>query len=158
MNAAIFVSSLSAATSDIYISSRFLFFLARCGHAPSFFGLLVKYPSDDTRMGQNETNGSGRVSSLGSASVDPNEEVPEDADLIRRTSDPSDNRNVDHSSHDSDSEGSEDPFPRTQSRRSVRKRKPCLVIPLLAVLASASLSSLCFLGIHGPDRRQLVSK
>ncbi|KAJ3476941.1 hypothetical protein NLI96_g10806 [Meripilus lineatus] len=47
VNAAILVSAWSAASSDIYVSSRCLFFLARRGHAPSFSGLLTKYPSDD---------------------------------------------------------------------------------------------------------------
>ncbi|PPQ94474.1 hypothetical protein CVT25_001107 [Psilocybe cyanescens] len=35
-NAAFVVSAFSAATSDVYISSRFLYYLARCGHAPRF--------------------------------------------------------------------------------------------------------------------------
>jgi amino acid permease len=36
------MSAWSAAASDIYISSRFLFFLARRGHAPSFVGSLFR--------------------------------------------------------------------------------------------------------------------
>ena len=44
VNAAILLSALSAASSDVYISSRFLFFLARRGHAPSFLDHLVRYP------------------------------------------------------------------------------------------------------------------
>lgn len=40
----IIVSAWSAAASDIYISSRFLFFLARRHHAPSFLASLLKYP------------------------------------------------------------------------------------------------------------------
>ncbi|TBU42272.1 amino acid transporter [Dichomitus squalens] len=44
VNAAILLSALSAASSDIYISSRFLFFLARRKHAPSFLDHLVRYP------------------------------------------------------------------------------------------------------------------
>ncbi|KAH9919155.1 amino acid permease-domain-containing protein [Epithele typhae] len=44
LNAAILVSAWSAASSDIYISSRFLFFLARRGHAPTFLAHLFRYP------------------------------------------------------------------------------------------------------------------
>ena len=44
MNAAILLSAWSAAASDIYISSRFLFFLARRGHAPNFLAHLFRYP------------------------------------------------------------------------------------------------------------------
>ncbi|KAI0775611.1 amino acid permease-domain-containing protein [Trametes elegans] len=42
VNAAILISAWSAAASDIYIGSRFLFFLARRGHAPSFLAHLFK--------------------------------------------------------------------------------------------------------------------
>ncbi|KAH9891921.1 amino acid permease-domain-containing protein [Cubamyces lactineus] len=42
VNASILISAWSAAASDIYISSRFLFFLARRGHAPAFLGNLFK--------------------------------------------------------------------------------------------------------------------
>ena len=42
MNASILISAWSAAASDIYIGSRFLFFLARRGHAPAFLGHLFK--------------------------------------------------------------------------------------------------------------------
>ena len=44
VNAAILLSAWSAAASDIYISSRFLFFLARRGHAPTFLAHLFRYP------------------------------------------------------------------------------------------------------------------
>ncbi|EJF55719.1 amino acid transporter [Dichomitus squalens LYAD-421 SS1] len=44
INAAILLSAWSAAASDIYISSRFLFFLARRGHAPTFLAHLFRYP------------------------------------------------------------------------------------------------------------------
>lgn len=46
INAAVLLSAWSAAASDIYISSRFLFFLARRGHAPQIFASLVRYPRD----------------------------------------------------------------------------------------------------------------
>ena len=44
VNAAILLSAWSAAASDIYISSRFLFFLSRRGHAPTFLAHLFRYP------------------------------------------------------------------------------------------------------------------
>ncbi|KAI0671245.1 amino acid permease-domain-containing protein [Trametes maxima] len=42
VNACILVSAWSAAASDIYIGSRFLFYLARQGHAPSFLAHLFQ--------------------------------------------------------------------------------------------------------------------
>ncbi|TCD65856.1 hypothetical protein EIP91_002117 [Steccherinum ochraceum] len=45
INAAVLLSAWSAAASDVYISSRFLFFLARCHHAPQFLASLVRHPS-----------------------------------------------------------------------------------------------------------------
>ncbi|GJE92572.1 amino acid permease-domain-containing protein [Phanerochaete sordida] len=44
INAAVLLSAWSAAASDIYISSRFLFFLARQRHAPQIFASLLRYP------------------------------------------------------------------------------------------------------------------
>ncbi|THH31588.1 hypothetical protein EUX98_g2586 [Antrodiella citrinella] len=44
INAAVLLSAWSAAASDVYISSRFLFFLARCHHAPQFLASLIRYP------------------------------------------------------------------------------------------------------------------
>jgi len=44
VNAAFLLSAWSAACSDLYISSRFLFFLARCEHAPKFFARLIRPP------------------------------------------------------------------------------------------------------------------
>lgn len=44
LNVAVLLSAWSAAASDIYISSRFLFFLARRRHAPQIFESLFRYP------------------------------------------------------------------------------------------------------------------
>ncbi|KZT12242.1 amino acid transporter [Laetiporus sulphureus 93-53] len=44
INAAIVISAFSAASSDIYISSRYLFFLARQKHAPAIFAFLLRHP------------------------------------------------------------------------------------------------------------------
>ena len=40
VNVGFISSAWSAASSDVYISSRYLFFLARCHHAPEFCGRL----------------------------------------------------------------------------------------------------------------------
>ncbi|KAH8101313.1 amino acid permease-domain-containing protein [Cristinia sonorae] len=44
VNAMVLLSAWSAAASDVYISSRFMFFLARRGHAPQFLAYLLRYP------------------------------------------------------------------------------------------------------------------
>ncbi|GJE92577.1 amino acid permease-domain-containing protein [Phanerochaete sordida] len=46
INAAVLLSAWSAAASDVYISSRFLFFLARQRHAPRMFNFLLRYPQE----------------------------------------------------------------------------------------------------------------
>jgi amino acid transporter len=47
-NAAFVLSAFSAATSDVYISSRYLFFLAQHGHAPRFCSGTFKTGSGRT--------------------------------------------------------------------------------------------------------------
>ncbi|KZV95469.1 hypothetical protein EXIGLDRAFT_834293 [Exidia glandulosa HHB12029] len=42
LSALFMVSAFSAASADVYVSSRYLFFLARRGHAPEVFGSLYK--------------------------------------------------------------------------------------------------------------------
>ncbi|KAI0088652.1 amino acid permease-domain-containing protein [Irpex rosettiformis] len=49
INAAILLSAWSAASSDIYIGSRFLFFLAKNHHAPEIFAYLRRYPREDSK-------------------------------------------------------------------------------------------------------------
>ncbi|KDR78827.1 hypothetical protein GALMADRAFT_224077 [Galerina marginata CBS 339.88] len=41
-NAAFVISAFSAAVSDVYIASRFLYYLARCGHAPRFCAGIIR--------------------------------------------------------------------------------------------------------------------
>ncbi|KAI0738821.1 amino acid permease-domain-containing protein [Daedaleopsis nitida] len=67
VNAAILLSAWSAAASDIYISSRFLFFLARRGHAPSFLAHLFRYPRGravHSSQSDSDTDGDGHESDL----------------------------------------------------------------------------------------------
>ncbi|KAI0793105.1 amino acid permease-domain-containing protein [Irpex lacteus] len=47
INGAILLSAWSAAASDIYIGSRFLFFLAKNNHAPEVFAYLRRYPREE---------------------------------------------------------------------------------------------------------------
>uniref|UniRef100_A0A8H8CKQ2 Amino acid permease/ SLC12A domain-containing protein n=1 Tax=Psilocybe cubensis TaxID=181762 RepID=A0A8H8CKQ2_PSICU len=47
-NAAFVISAFSAATSDVYISSRFLYYLARCGHAPRFCAAIFRNEANKT--------------------------------------------------------------------------------------------------------------
>lgn len=54
INAAILLSAWSAAASDLYISSRFLFFLARCQHAPQFLRSLIRHPYVRPRPAESE--------------------------------------------------------------------------------------------------------
>ncbi|RDX44160.1 hypothetical protein OH76DRAFT_1360073, partial [Lentinus brumalis] len=57
VNAAILLSAWSAAASDIYISSRFLFFLARRGHAPTWLAHLFRYPRHvEVRSAQSDSD------------------------------------------------------------------------------------------------------
>ncbi|KAK7682321.1 hypothetical protein QCA50_014525 [Cerrena zonata] len=55
VNAAILLSAWSAAASDVYISSRFLFFLARCHHAPQFLASLIRHPWHETAEDSDES-------------------------------------------------------------------------------------------------------
>ncbi|KAI0369433.1 hypothetical protein BV20DRAFT_968017 [Pilatotrama ljubarskyi] len=67
VNASILISAWSAAASDIYISSRFLFFLARQGHAPSFLAHLFRLKQSNVV----ETHGSeGEASDVSGSNSD----------------------------------------------------------------------------------------
>lgn len=159
INAAILLSAWSAAASDVYISSRFLFFLARCGHAPKIFASLIRYPSDPNQL----------------------EPPPEEEDILDQDDDdlPSvidirdertpkevygddheslHNATVDVSVHPvNDPQNTElhEASPTHSSDRpdmesnTPSMRKPWLVMPLYAVFGSASVGLLCFLDTTG---------
>ncbi|KIP02937.1 hypothetical protein PHLGIDRAFT_270300 [Phlebiopsis gigantea 11061_1 CR5-6] len=58
INAAALLSAWSAASSDVYISSRFLFFLAQSSHAPSIFASLVRFsPEEEAAPDSNSGEG-----------------------------------------------------------------------------------------------------
>ncbi|KAJ3482903.1 hypothetical protein NLI96_g6668 [Meripilus lineatus] len=139
VNAAILISTWSAATSQIYISSRFLFFLARRGHAPAIFGTLTKFPSDTTqdqthqrRAGESHPTGTQR--SVGSL-------VPRDI-LSRTMRDDSTLGNLEAGSVDGGSNNIAPPRPATTTKG------PHFILPLASVLGSASVSVFCFLGLR----------
>ncbi|KIP02974.1 hypothetical protein PHLGIDRAFT_130425 [Phlebiopsis gigantea 11061_1 CR5-6] len=179
VNAAVLLSAWSAAASDVYISSRFLFFLARCHHAPQIFASLFRYPSrppqdpaapsdasenddvldipdlriqvveadndedseprdeeDKAQSGQEKPDEALGVSveirpaSEGSSSVeDVSTAVPTPAEPTHEHE------------HETRTEGDVEGGP--------RERKPWFVLPLFAVLGSASMGLLAFLNSSG---------
>ncbi|KAL1946120.1 hypothetical protein VTO73DRAFT_15247 [Trametes versicolor] len=94
VNASILISAWSAAASDIYISSRFLFFLARRGHAPSFLAHLFRlnqsraaevHESESETTDASDTNSDDEDSVVEEPRVSPTIEdglgIAEDTDL-----------------------------------------------------------------------------
>ncbi|KAI0687057.1 amino acid permease-domain-containing protein [Earliella scabrosa] len=122
VNAAILLSAWSAAASDIYISSRFLFFLARRGHAPNFLAHLFRYPS------------SRAVSSQSDSDTDRNDRSDADSDSDDDTAERELNR---------DTTGLREN--ELLGQPPVRPQKHTYVMPLASVLVSASVGLLTFL-------------
>lgn len=175
MNAAVLVSAWSAAASDIYISSRFLFFLARRGHAPKIFASLVRYPSDPKREVRAEEEESEEdvldqededlphVIDISIANTTFSREVSE----AYKDYDTSDEVHVAITPVDNvDDDGQHAPTPATTRHNtqempdveanaaSSKTRRALFVLPLWAILGSASVGLLCFLGAvpgQGPD-------
>ena len=54
VNAVVLLAAWSAAAADLYISSRFLYFLSKRRHAPAFLSNLIKYPSDRRQVHDEE--------------------------------------------------------------------------------------------------------
>ena len=168
MNGAILLSAWSAATSDIYVSSRFLFLLARRGHAPQFLAHLIRYPWCETTSAEHTED----------------EDTDDDYDdviLIERRSpiiiDASEmditeshrGNNLRKEQDKNNSLGSLSSANRRPSSRNEKvtvdeppheEKKPWLVLPLAAVLVSSSVGFLGFLTTSGPDSGapQAVSK
>ncbi|CDO72292.1 hypothetical protein BN946_scf184970.g144 [Trametes cinnabarina] len=124
VNACILVSAWSAAASDIYISSRFLFFLARRGHAPSFFGHLFKL--NDKRP-------------VSAAAADNMVDVSDGGTDLENERNSSDFGEQSSSHHHSTSV--EDGLPDHPSD----EKQSSYVLPLASVLFSASVGFLTFL-------------
>ena len=156
INAAILLSAWSAASSDVYISSRFLFFLARSRHAPSIFAYLSRYPSgasteeeeeiDDQVKGSVGHNGDDRRSVANRSSEGP----PTAMSPAGRHSIGSE------ISPNSSSFGMSVPtLPATQRYQRINdveggplvESKPWYVIPLFAVLGSSVFGFLAFLNL-----------
>ncbi|THG96082.1 hypothetical protein EW026_g5681 [Hermanssonia centrifuga] len=162
VNAAILLSAWSAAASDIYISSRFLFFLARCRHAPQVFATLFRYPSEPNDAAEDAPSDEEDVMDMDDEdlpyTIDIRLEFAEDhagelgaADNCYDTEDASPvdvtihsvTNSEDTALHDGGSspvESSDDPEAATS-----RKKQPWFVLPLYAVLGSASIGLLSFL-------------
>ena len=157
MNGAILLSAWSAATSDIYVSSRFLFLLARRGHAPQFLAHLVRYPWYETRPAENTED-------------EDTDDDYEDVILIERRSPII----IDESEMDITESHRGNSLPEEQNKNNGvgllystnrrpssrngkvgelphEEKKPWLVLPLAAVLVSSSVGFLGFLTTSGPD-------
>lgn len=154
INAAVLISTWSAAASDIYISSRFLFFLARCKHAPHFFASLIKYPSTPATGSREDVaidsqplmQGQDTPSLHGN-----NEEGANIADRDESTGSwESGGISVEVSELRSPSERELAASADVENATMVpTQRQPWLVLPLYAVLGSASIGFLSFLNRRG---------
>ncbi|PIL34845.1 transporter [Ganoderma sinense ZZ0214-1] len=125
VNAAILLSAWSAAASDIYISSRFLFFLARRGHAPTFLAHLFRYPRARTvhsHSTQSDSDSENDADSDSEGDIDIAEVGRDDTDTVLS---------------DEEMRG-EQVLPSTRNQ-------PTYVMPLASVLVSASVGLLTFL-------------
>ncbi|KAI0823275.1 amino acid permease-domain-containing protein [Trametes gibbosa] len=126
VNASILVSAWSAAASDIYISSRFLFFLARRGHAPSFLAHLFRL--NETR--KVETHDEASEGDASSNASDTNSDDEEEGSVV---------------------EGPREAVTLEDGLGPVEEADPMLmkgstyVLPLASVLFSASVGLLTFL-------------
>ncbi|EIW52347.1 uncharacterized protein TRAVEDRAFT_75343 [Trametes versicolor FP-101664 SS1] len=121
VNASILISAWSAAASDIYISSRFLFFLARRGHAPSFLAYLFRLNQPRTV----ETHGSE------SEATDASDANSDDEDSV--VEEPRASPTIE------DGLGSAEDWDRALEKSST------YVLPLASVLVSASMGLFTFL-------------
>ncbi|EKM49844.1 uncharacterized protein PHACADRAFT_214364 [Phanerochaete carnosa HHB-10118-sp] len=145
INAAVLLSAWSAAASDIYISSRFLFFLARRGHAPQLFASLVRYPRGATSDGAAPQSGEEVLSSDdddddddgdGDGESGGGEEEEEDAAEPGLDTPPTTPPTTPPAPGDDLEDGAQ--------------KKPWFVLPLNAVLGSAAVGLLAFLNVTGP--------
>lgn len=201
------LSAWSAAASDVYISSRFLFFLARCRHAPQFLASLIRWPYTEPRPIESEDELSEEESdddlppviqitreSATSLRLDDMEDRHDRAHadvseplLTSMSFDSPDTPELSHLSSTlsftphSDDLGSKDEvfhvehveaaslpqLSRTDlavendagdMEQRVRKKVPLLVLPLYAVLASASVGLLSFLGSATGNTAETVSR
>jgi amino acid transporter len=153
VNAAILISAWSAAASDVYISSRFLFFLARRGHAPTFLATLTRFPRRLTAR-----NTSTGVTPASVVLPHTYVAVPESA-VTRGLHAPSEAIRMTAANQRTDDESSSgrgsfeavdlnhDQDTRASSKEASEQKKPPteFIIPLVSVLASSSVGLLAFL-------------
>ncbi|KAK7689427.1 hypothetical protein QCA50_007219 [Cerrena zonata] len=170
INAAILLSAWSAAVSDIYVSSRCLFFLARRGHAPQFLAYLVRYPLSILQKDKEETDEEEsdetdsddgdlpnfadvidiRRQSINIAEIDITDEQPDyEFEGNTHTAHLGDHTLKDHVvvtiTEVTSTLHIEDP-----GEPPKKETEPWLVLPLAAVLVSSSVGLLSFLGSAGP--------
>lgn len=202
INAAVLLSAWSAAASDVYISSRFLFFLARCHHAPQFLASLVRYPSTPRRehleseeelsdeeteeedvppvihitreteavQGESPRQNSAELSQP-FLSFTPLFESPSFSaySLSPEPVDSDKEKDVHVSIHEASSQASEDPIhyedtfevserADAEVGETIREKEPLFVLPLNAVLVSASVGLLSFLGSVSGNTAVTVSR
>jgi yeast amino acid transporter len=152
VNAAILVSAWSAAASDIYISSRFLFFLARRGHAPTFLATLTRFPQ---RLTPRPTPTAVQASpTLPQINITP--PAPAMTLHFHRPSEAIEmsainERNEEGSSDGQGSTHALDQGGDTQAlsgQVSKQKRSSEFILPLISVLASSSVGLLAFLSAN----------
>ena len=128
VNAVALLAAWSASAADLYISSRFLFFLSKRRHAPAFLSSLVKYPSNKKQTQDEEAREEIYLDTLVESPISP-EESPYHRPDVSMTNGigvlPS-------------------------------QRKPYYVLPLACVLVSASFGLLTFLSIRRGSSAQLV--
>ena len=170
MNAAVLVSAWSAAVSDLYVSSRFLFFLSFSGHAPRVFGRLISYPVSQEpnvdRMPESDTEDEDSADVLAwdallHATAPPDgahsfaDRVPNSVPVLEEFDTGASATPPSHTTATSSYVCAAPPTPvrnrsldveATTNPGTTQPRQPWYVVPLFAVLASASMGSLCFMG------------
>ena len=145
MNATILLSAWSAAVSDIYIGSRFLFFLARRGHAPAFLAHLFRYPRPRRVRSRQEDS---LLSAVDDSSASASEHDFSDSDGGAST-------DVDSDSASARPLGLPPPAP-LQARAQARAQLT-YVMPIASVLVSASVGCLTFLSYHSGGAAMVFS-
>ncbi|KAI0642859.1 amino acid permease-domain-containing protein [Trametes meyenii] len=125
VNACILVSAWSAAASDIYFGSRFLFYLARQGHAPSFLAHLFQLNKAQVV----EARSSGTEDTSDTSQQDSGDESSDESDSEEPGDEPSSVEDGLGSPQEDDD----------QDERST------YILPLASVLVSASVGFLTFL-------------
>jgi len=168
VNASILLSAWSAAASDVYISSRFMFFLARRRHAPKFLAYLLNNPwyytktkkekleadlsDDDYDFHQSQDDSDGDAGAYGLSDVAASEEATEEVDPEFLTDEEEDEDNYEHDEDDDDDDRPADIESTEPSI--IPPRKKTFVLPLPAVVLAGLFGLLSFLGTSHSSTQQ----